>query len=145
MKNHARKVIASTIALFGLLSGSVAFASPANAATCYATSCYQKDPQVTGCSDTARTIGWIDNGVEIRFSQGCSTFWLRNVTAYNRQAKTLTKLTNSVQIWDIPGGSWYGGAPWSVMAPMSPTDLVSIKIGYAGNGTWTQWYNTNAV
>jgi hypothetical protein len=130
------------------LAGSVglvaASPAPAQAAgSCYYSSCYNVDPQTSGCSADAYTIGW-DGGVEFRFSPSCQATWLRDSDQGFSWASQLTQYTyNSNKSYlyglDFPWSGWSG--TWTRMVPMPTSGFTQ----YHANNYWSGLYNTDPV
>lgn len=135
--------VAATFAIAAVASvGLVAAApAPAQAATCYYSSCYNQDPSSTDCSTGARTIGWISDHTEIRYSSTCQATWLRDSTFGFTWASSLTQYTynsNSTYLYslDIPWAG-YNGA-WTKMVPLPESGLTQVYT----NGWWSGMFNT---
>lgn len=132
------------LASVGLVGG---VSAPAHAAGCYFTSCQNLDPQGTGCSVGAKTIGVIASGqTEIRWSPTCQAAWLRQNNQTFAYAGTLELYT---YYKDYYNGSYYGGfsmkmpaghnGNWTKMVPMSTPMYAQAHI----NLYWSGLYNTN--
>lgn len=132
------------LASVGLVGG---VSAPAHAAGCYFTSCQNLDPQGTGCSVGAKTIGVIASGqTEIRWSPTCQAGWLRQNNQTFAYAGTLELYS---YYKDYYNGSYYGGfvmrmpaghnGNWTKMVPMSTPMFAQAHI----NLYWSGLYNTN--
>ena|GEM_PF-3630243 len=127
------RTISAVAAALACLISPVLVASPANAASCYYSSCEGKDPQGTGCAADARTIGYVADGGEIRWSRACSAVWVR-VSPSGLQWQTradIIYLNNTGTQW-LPDHSavlanvsnpW---GPWSYMTRMGENDMVRV-------------------
>lgn len=86
---NSRKSIKLAAALSGLALASgmiLAGAAPATAANgCFENSCTGKDPNATGCVNTAITVGTFQIGVQgtlyLRYSTACDAAWAKIVDA----------------------------------------------------------------
>lgn len=133
----AATFLVGTLVSLGMLAASP---QPAHAASCYYSSCYNVDPQASGCSADAYTAG-INGNVEVRYSPSCSATWLRN-NAYGgfSWASQLTQYTydanrNLLYSLNIPWAG-YGGA-WTKMVPVPRTGYTQ----YHANNYWSPLFN----
>ena len=126
------------VASIGLVAASPA---PAQAAgNCYYSSCYNADPQTSGCSADAYSIGW-DGSVEFRYSPSCQATWLRDSQQGFSWAGQLTQYTydsnrNYLYSLDFPWAGYNG--TWTKMVPMPTSGLTQFH----ANNYWSGLYNT---
>jgi len=78
---RTRRLVAVLAMLVAAVSSTLVVASPALAASCYATSCNYLDPQTNGCNTGAQTKQAINPEppytVDLRYSPGCYAAWAR--------------------------------------------------------------------
>ena len=132
---RARRVLAGLAALTTVAVGGVITAPPAQAASCYHVSCEGLNPQTTGCSNDAYTIGWF-GAEEVRWSRACQAVWLRNSSYPISGFQSIRLFTKDTYY----SGTWiqehvyqaypvnYTTAYWTFMAYMDSSQMV--KIGY---------------
>jgi hypothetical protein len=138
-----RSLTIAIILTFGLGGGAIAIAAPAQAATCSGASCSGVDPQSSGCSASAITIGWWA-GNEVRWSSACQAVWFRNANGVGAIKYTFKiyqiKPANqgccdlvATYVRDYSNWEGTGTSPaWTSMVPMSSTLLVQISgVGYS--------------
>lgn len=116
-------------------------------ASCYAGSCYNVDPELSGCADSATTVLAHDYkaenetsfALEIRYSSVCAAAWLRLTTwsGYN--------VSFAMSAWN-PGGTSVGfsGAlgeeKWTAMVPTAHGQQACVGTQFSVNGNWVRWY-----
>ncbi|WP_394940071.1 hypothetical protein [Psychromicrobium sp. YIM B11713] len=136
------RLFSTVFGLVLLVAGSLFVAPTANAApSCYFESCTNKDPQNSGCSVGAYTIGYAW-GVEIRFSPNCGASWLRPVVQVGSlSAQVKVTLPNNVYDYRWYGvGGYYGNEPWTRMSPLQPGGM--INWWQNGDKAQTGWFDT---
>ncbi|KQQ80962.1 hypothetical protein [Arthrobacter sp. Leaf137] len=141
----AATLSAAMVASVGLVAASPA---PAQAAgSCYYSSCYNVDPQTSGCSADAYTIGWPSGQTEIRYSPSCAASWLRSAqygfSAWSQGGQdTYSRnfdgsVGGRLYTVNIPWAGYNG--TWTKMVPMSSLHYTRVRI----NGWTSGYFNTN--
>lgn len=116
MRKIASLGLAAAISATALTIG----APTALAASCYGTTCSGLDPQATGCSADAVTLGSATTGdvtVNLRYSSNCGAAWVRIYGGPSDRAS----IQNSVgTMYKVTLGQ-AGGSSWSLMVNRSGT------------------------
>jgi len=145
LKRTASVAATFLVGTLGSLGMVAASPQPAHAAECYYSSCYNVDPQSSGCSADAYTAG-INGNVEVRYSPTCHATWLRD-NAYGgfSWASQLTQYTydanrNLLYSLDFPWAGYNG--TWTKMVPVpgngSPNDAFTQ---YHANNYWSPLFD----
>lgn len=134
----AATLLLGVVGSVGMLAASP---EPAHAAgSCDFSSCYNIDPQTSGCSADAYTVGGVYGQVEVRYSPSCHATWLRYApfngfsfaqsltqTSYNVFVEGLYTVTTPKQ--------WPGG--WTKMVPVQRNGYTQYNL----NGNWSSLFN----
>jgi len=123
-----------------LMSSMVGAPIASAAGNCYFSSCLGKDPQASGCSPDAITIGYFI-GHEIRFSPGCAASWLRPATG-NGDLWAQVRVTHPNNVYEYVNykvGNYVQPQSWTTMVPLQSGG----RINYSGPANvQSGWFDT---
>jgi hypothetical protein len=141
LKRTASIAATFLVGTFGSLGILAASPQPAHAASCYYSSCYNVDPQTSGCAADAYTNG-MSGSVEVRYSPSCRATWLRDSRSggfsWAGQLTQYTYNSNKSVLYtlDFPWSGWNGN--WTRMVPVPSTGYTQFR----ANGSWSPLFDT---
>jgi len=144
LKRWLMSLLAATALAAGVLIP-LSAASPADAASCYASSCTGLDPNATGCASSAITVytvnhvgTWGTGVLELRFSLACASAWAKISDDGKANANNII-VSNNAGAWEASIVNQVGGSAYTDMVD----DLGSIESQACVHGpgsACTGWY-----
>lgn len=140
MRISWRRTVATLVA--GLTLGTaatVATATPASAAGCYANSCTWQDPQAMGCSSDAQTLEEFTVGVLrvlLRYSPACGAAWTKWMKQPNSPLGTYPECSWEVA---IQGGSSSSGPATLTQTVCVPVYTTTYTEGWTTMISFNMW------
>lgn len=132
----AATLLLGTVASLGMVAASP---EPAHAASCDYDTCYNVDPEASGCSVGAWTAGGVYGQVEVRYSPTCHATWLRDARfdgfswAQSGHQTSYTVYMEPLYTLSIPTAQ----RTWTNMVPVPRNGNTQYNI----NGNWSSVFN----